>query len=860
MTVASLWPVLLGCGTSVGTEHFLPRKPTHKQPGAPYHVPTTAATNLPPPSSTDPPPPRSLAIDLSIWVVEALSSTALVTFHADPAAYLIHRRTVALLKMGIRPVFCIEGNRRTRRAGDGGLLNEQPTLRTGTPFWNACRSASTVLYHLGVPVLQASHEGEGLCAILNREGLVDGVLSNDADCLLFGAKVLYTNFSIQALESCNVTRYDISSLWAETDATTDDDSLVSDSDEDKDGAEHKEARASARTDPEQLALDRNDLIAFALLTGSDLVGEGVPQVGAKKALRFIQACRRSHPLHKEGFLGRSALENIRGWDAAARSRQRAIAETSAAASDGQVGKKKEAKERCCALCLHPGDKRSHERNGCEECGTGPGESCYKVSSYERFKLRIREKALYRTPTFASQYIIDGYNTPNDNIVPKTTKNVSLDGISSFSHLPRDKPRYLDAMQCSGTLIQGHSIATSLELLQASLPRLIARLQVIAKSEQADCKKYDSNQRKTSAPTNPYKTDRGAEVAYKVIKRSTHKKYACYEVLWKIGGDSKSFLTHEWQSLVDIYYPGLVEQFHRDEIRASQAAAHSTRQMMFVGSRINRNHKKGGGNAHSGGHAGEAKRSHTNANTNRRRPFQKGSKTVATRGGGKRDRTFAASSMTASGGHTIQGAQSRSTKTRITYTAKTGGDDVHALLKFVHQRDERRKPLREICANRAHAGSQEDKSSSSGCSSLSVTTIDFQGARQTKFDACIESEDVFKTPCKPSYDPYGLQSYTTCLAKPGGAPSPFSNRPLTRWNYDNDAEPLPDAYKTPDQGKRRTTHVYADSINNPAPAQFQNSPPLEIWVDDARQAQPLQHGFSPQNNAMMMTPPIVQPRW
>ena len=195
--------------------------------------------------------------------------------------------------------------------------------------------------------------------------------------------------------------------------------------------------------------------------------------------------------------------------------------------------------------------------------------------------------------------------------------------------------------------------------------------------------------------------------------------------------------------------------------------------MFVGSRISRNHKKGGGNAHSGGHAGEAKRSHTNANTNRRRPFQKGSKTVATRGGGKRDRTFAASSMTASGGHTIQGAQSRSTKTRITYTAKTGGDDVHALLKFVHQRDERRKPLREICANRARAGSQEDKSSSSGCSSLSVTTIDFQGACQTKFDACIESEDVFKTPCKPSYDPYGLQSYTTCLAKPGGAPSPFS---------------------------------------------------------------------------------------
>ena len=70
----------------------------------------------------------------------------------------------------------------------GGCLTNSQRLGQELPFWNACRSASTVLYHLGVPVLQASHEGEGLCAILNREGLVDGVLSNDADCLLFGGE------------------------------------------------------------------------------------------------------------------------------------------------------------------------------------------------------------------------------------------------------------------------------------------------------------------------------------------------------------------------------------------------------------------------------------------------------------------------------------------------------------------------------------------------------------------------------------------------------------------------------------------------------------------------------------------------
>jgi flap endonuclease GEN len=92
--------------------------------------------------------------------------------------------------------------------------------------------------------------------------VVDGVISNDGDCLLFGAKVVYTKFSVENLQNSQVIRYDASNFAAIVDDEND---------------EHREKAKSS-----MISLSRLDLIAFALLTGSDLAGNGLPKVGHKR--------------------------------------------------------------------------------------------------------------------------------------------------------------------------------------------------------------------------------------------------------------------------------------------------------------------------------------------------------------------------------------------------------------------------------------------------------------------------------------------------------------------------------------------------------------------------------------------------
>ena len=160
MTISSLWSVLdeAGCGTPVGIEEFHLRGSGKRK--------------------CDDVRQSILAVDLSIWICEGIASTALSSFHSDPALHLVYQRTTKLLKLGLGLVFVVEGKRRVRVSSSQSHTLKQ---RSGSQFWRASERCVELLRLLGVPVVHAEAEGEALCSLLNAQGFVDGVISNDGD-------------------------------------------------------------------------------------------------------------------------------------------------------------------------------------------------------------------------------------------------------------------------------------------------------------------------------------------------------------------------------------------------------------------------------------------------------------------------------------------------------------------------------------------------------------------------------------------------------------------------------------------------------------------------------------------------------
>jgi len=607
MTVSALWSVLAGTGSgrSIGLQEFI--APHH--PSSEGGIDSSTVGNGRQPPLQQHRPPKALAVDLSIWICEALTSTVLGNFHANPAVHLVYQRTVALLKLGLKLIFVVEGERRSFVFGaTDNSDNISARRRGGSNFFRACRSCEELLGFLGVPVVRARCEGEALCALLNQRGIVDGVISNDGDCLLFGATTVYTDFTLQNLEHNQVMRYDSSNLRA----------MVED---DADGASGGSS--------ESITLDRDDLIAFAILTGSDIAGDGIPHVGPKKAIKFIQACRRSHPLHLQGYQGRPAIDVLQRWDSAARNEAAAAAANAAAGGD-----EAKAKERCCSLCLHPGNKRDHEKHGCTECGTDAGEACFAVSTEERFKLAVRAKALSMTPTFASRPIIDAYRSPNRSIIPYTTKGISL---SASSGLPMEMPRYHDIIRSTTlSFVKGNTISSSQEHLQQTLPRLLARLHILAKAQS----NLPENRYKNSASNRTSGTST-MPVPERITRRATNTDRACYEISWRFG--ELSFVTQEWQCIIDSKLSMLVDQFHHDERRAAQARNAEQRRAMFGVGGAGGGGKQGGNGMN--GQRGYQEGLNNRAGAKRRAAVQGGNggggRSKKGAGGARRERAFGA---------------------------------------------------------------------------------------------------------------------------------------------------------------------------------------------------------------------------
>lgn len=189
--------------------------------------------------------PLRVAIDISIWQFQIQAGQG----GSNPAIRTFYYRLLRLLSISVQPLFVFDGPnkppfKRNKRSGHHG--SSIPNMM--------CKQ---LLQLFGFPFHTAPGEAEAECAYLQREGIVDAVLSEDVDTLMFGCGVTLRNWSSEGTRGnkspTHVSVYD-----------------------------EKTTKRKAR-------LDREGMILIALMSGGDYITEGIPGCGIKLACEAARA-------------------------------------------------------------------------------------------------------------------------------------------------------------------------------------------------------------------------------------------------------------------------------------------------------------------------------------------------------------------------------------------------------------------------------------------------------------------------------------------------------------------------------------------------------------------------------------------
>jgi flap endonuclease-1 len=128
--------------------------------------------------------------------------------------------------------------------------------------------AKALITALGFPIVQAASEGEAQVAYLVNNGDADYGASQDYDTLLYGIPKLVRNLSIAGKRKKPGTHsYEIV---------------------------HPQL-ISTQDVLNTLGIDREQLIALAILMGTDYNKEGIPGIGPKKALKLVKEYKKDFP-------------------------------------------------------------------------------------------------------------------------------------------------------------------------------------------------------------------------------------------------------------------------------------------------------------------------------------------------------------------------------------------------------------------------------------------------------------------------------------------------------------------------------------------------------------------------------------
>ncbi|KAI0862455.1 hypothetical protein F4860DRAFT_113798 [Xylaria cubensis] len=189
--------------------------------------------------------PLRIAIDISIWQFQVQAAKG----GSNPAIRTLFYRLLRLLSLAIQPIFVFDGPnkptfKRNKRSGRGNGV--------------ATAMAKRLLRLFGFIVHDAPGEAEAECALLQQSGIVDAVLSEDVDTIMFGCTRTLRNWSAEGSKGSktptHISMYDTQELCQ--------------------GAS---------------GLDREGMVLVALMSGGDYLPEGIPGAGVKLACEAARA-------------------------------------------------------------------------------------------------------------------------------------------------------------------------------------------------------------------------------------------------------------------------------------------------------------------------------------------------------------------------------------------------------------------------------------------------------------------------------------------------------------------------------------------------------------------------------------------
>lgn len=212
-----------------------------------------------------------MAVDISIWLFQVQAGRG----GRSPEIRTLFYRLLKFLALPIHPLFVYDG------------ANKPPFKRgkavSGQRTAPIIHLSKRLVDLFRFPRHDAPGEAEAECANLQRAGVVDAVMSNDVDAMMFGSSMTIMNFSKESgsgtTSASHATCY----------------------------------RMGGEAGPSKVGIDRAGMILFALLSGGDYLPSGVPKCGSKLAAQIAKAGFGADLLGAIGSKGMERTEQLSEW-------------------------------------------------------------------------------------------------------------------------------------------------------------------------------------------------------------------------------------------------------------------------------------------------------------------------------------------------------------------------------------------------------------------------------------------------------------------------------------------------------------------------------------------------------------------